>query len=82
MAGPRYSSAFHQYEGQEVEQQAQRTHSSRPSSLWRSSIDWRYSLPWKGLAYDRRSFGGEGSCVVGYVRQARECRVIGWAGWT
>lgn len=27
MAGPKYSSLFHQYEGQEVEQQAQRMHS-------------------------------------------------------
>ena len=27
MAGPRYSSLFHQYEGHEVEQQAQRMHS-------------------------------------------------------
>lgn len=27
MAGPRYSSAFHQYEGHDVEQQAQRMHS-------------------------------------------------------
>ena len=37
IAGPRYSSLFHQYEGHEVEQQAQRMHSYRPSSFLRSS---------------------------------------------
>jgi hypothetical protein len=37
MAGPRYSSLFHQYEGQDVEQQAHRMHSYRPSSFLRSS---------------------------------------------
>lgn len=39
MAGPRYSSEFHQYEGHEVEQQAHRMHSYRPSSFLRSSLD-------------------------------------------
>ena len=43
MAGPRYLSAFHQYEGQEVEQQAQRMHSYSPSSFFRSSFDCRNS---------------------------------------
>jgi hypothetical protein len=45
MAGPRYSSEFHQYEGHDVEQQAQRMHSYRPSSFFRSALLWRYSLP-------------------------------------
>lgn len=39
MAGPRYSSEFHQYEGHDVEQHAQRMHSYRPSSFRRSSFD-------------------------------------------
>lgn len=30
-AGPRYFSEFHQYEGHEVEQQAHRIHSYKPS---------------------------------------------------
>lgn len=46
MAGPRYSSEFHQYEGHDVEQQAHRMHSYRPSSLRRSALVWRYSLPY------------------------------------
>jgi len=45
MAGPRYSSLFHQYEGHEVEQHAHRMHSYRPSSFLRSSGDWRFSRP-------------------------------------
>lgn len=45
MAGPRYSSEFHQYEGHDVEQQAHRIHSYRPSSFLRSALLWRYSLP-------------------------------------
>ena len=43
MAGPRYLSAFHQYEGQDVEQQAQRMHSYSPSNFLRSSLDCRNS---------------------------------------
>lgn len=45
IAGPRYSSEFHQYDGQDVEQHAHRMHSYKPSSFLRSSLDWRYSLP-------------------------------------
>jgi hypothetical protein len=45
MAGPRYSSEFHQYDGHDVEQQAHRMHSYRPSSFLRSALLWRYSLP-------------------------------------
>ena len=44
-AGPKYSSLFHQYEGHEVLQQAHRMHSYKPSSLRRSALDWRFSLP-------------------------------------
>jgi len=36
-------SEFHQYDGHEVEQQAQRIHSYKPSSLALSSLDW-YTL--------------------------------------
>jgi len=50
-AGPRYFSAFHQYEGHEVEQQAHRMHSYKPSNLERSSTDCRYwALPFFSLA--------------------------------
>lgn len=45
MAGPRYSSEFHQYDGHEVEQHAHRMHSYSPSSFLRSALLWRYSLP-------------------------------------
>jgi len=45
MAGPRYSSEFHQYDGQAVEQHAQRMHSYSPSSFLRSALLCRYSLP-------------------------------------
>lgn len=38
-AGPKYLSEFHQYEGQAVEQQAQRMHSYSPSSCARSASD-------------------------------------------
>lgn len=44
-AGPRYSSLFHQYDGQDVLQHAHRIHSYIPSSLRRSSLDCRTSLP-------------------------------------
>lgn len=46
MAGPRYSSEFHQYDGHDVEQQAQRMHSYRPSSFLRSSLLCRNSFPY------------------------------------
>merc|ERR1719502_1096049 len=39
-AGPRYLSEFHQYEGHDVVQHAQSTHSYRPSSFARSSLVW------------------------------------------
>lgn len=42
-AGPRYLSEFHQYDGQDVLQQAQRMHSYMPSSFARSSRVWRNS---------------------------------------
>ena len=45
VAGPRYLSLFHQYEGQLVEQQAQRIHSYRPSSFARSSFVCGISVP-------------------------------------
>lgn len=48
MAGPRYSSEFHQYDGHEVEQHAHRMHSYSPSSFLRSALLWRYSLPLGG----------------------------------
>jgi hypothetical protein len=48
MAGPRYSSLFHQYDGHDVEQHAHRMHSYRPSSFLRSSGLWRFSRPWAG----------------------------------
>lgn len=44
-AGPRYSSWFHQYDGQDVLQQAHRMHSYSPSSFLRSALLWRYSRP-------------------------------------
>jgi hypothetical protein len=37
VAGPRYSSWFHQYDGHDVEQHAHRMHSYMPSSFLRSS---------------------------------------------
>src|SRR3546814_654003 len=43
-AVPRYLSAFHQYDGHDVEQQAQRMHSYKPSSFLRSSLLCRSSL--------------------------------------
>merc|ERR1712159_346599 len=42
-AGPRYLSAFHQYEGHDVVQHAQSTHSYSPSSFARSSFVWWFS---------------------------------------
>ena len=45
IAGPRYSSEFHQYDGQAVEQHAHRIHSYSPSSFFRSALLCRYSLP-------------------------------------
>merc|ERR1711920_768525 len=41
-AGPKYLSAFHQYEGHEVEQHAHKMHSYRPSSLARSSVACKF----------------------------------------
>lgn len=38
-AGPRYLSAFHQYDGHDVLQQAHRMHSYIPSSFLRSWMD-------------------------------------------
>lgn len=51
VAGPRYSSWFHQYEGHDVEQHAQRMHSYNPSSLLRSSGLWRNSPCVGGLSF-------------------------------
>ncbi len=45
IAGPRYSSEFHQYDGHAVEQHAHRMHSYSPSSFLRSTLLCRYSLP-------------------------------------
>jgi len=49
IAGPRYSSEFHQYDGHEVEQHAHRMHSYRPSSFLRSSLVCLYSLPYSRI---------------------------------
>ena len=43
-AGPRYLSADHQYDGQEVEQYAHKMHSYMPSSFFLSSLFCKCSL--------------------------------------
>ena len=53
VAGPKYSSWFHQYDGQLVEQHAHRIHSYRPSSFLRSSGDCKNSPFSGGLSFWR-----------------------------
>jgi len=57
-AGPRYLSPFHQYDGHDVEQQAQRMHSYIPSNLARSSRLCKFSCD---------SGGGVRGCSQGLI---------------
>jgi len=59
-AGPRYSSWFHQYDGHEVEQHAQRMHSLRGETKWgRGESTQRVKSRVSGGTTRSASSGGE-----------------------
>lgn len=80
-AGPRYLSAFHQYDGHEVLQQAHRMHSYMPSSFLRSWIDCQ-----RGVSNKSGAHGGYVACDTvsllpsEHRQMTHNCtRVRGWS---